>query len=132
MIGPTFGVRLQYPFYFSSSLFLTSYNSLSNTPYFIASCGLNVNINGVSALIDSTTTTINSNSRLIFCNFAMNGSFTITPSDTLTLHIYNITNPLTSTIYAINTDFVLTTYDSNSANYDISSTCSITTVPVAL
>lgn len=119
--GSTFQVRVQYPTYFSSSLQVSSYNNINNSPYFVAECQLSSNGTLLSA--NSVSASITFVNKSLLCPFVLPSGTTISPSDSLRLTLTNILNPKTTSIYASNTDFILTTLDGSWFSYDKSSAC---------
>lgn len=119
VVGSTFAVNLQYSStYFSSSIFLTSYNSAANLPI----CGLSINGSSVVSNIPASLGT-----QALTCSFSIPIP---TSADNLTLLISNIANPITSTIYVSSSSFIITTQDNLGFGYDTSSIC--VPQPVAL
>lgn len=100
VIGSVFGVSFKYPFYYAQDLEMMAYNRLGSSPYYPLSCGLSVN---GALVLNSTSATFNNNRA--FCEFASPLSSYPSITDTLTLHIYNIKNPIISNIYATSIDF---------------------------
>lgn len=123
-----FSLRLQYPVYFSSSLELTSYNNPSAVPNYALGCQLSRN---GAVLGTSVNAVITFSNKSILCPFVLPGGVSIATSDSLALSLLNVTNPKTSTLYAGNTDFILTTLDSAWFTYDKSAACLVSPVPVA-
>jgi hypothetical protein len=91
-----FVVQVQYSTYFSSNIHLTTYNSLTN----LAMCGLSVN--GTLLTPTYIPASIQTNSQLLTCTFALATPYISTPNDNIILHLSNIANPITSTIYSTN------------------------------